>query len=67
MDFLVWLKPIEWVVASLMAIWHTIFSAIGLGTASGAGWASRMVNQIDMRIGRTRHLRYFRADDSYHA
>ena len=46
MDFLVWLKPIEWVVASLMAIWHTIFSAIGLGTASGAGWALSIVGLV---------------------
>src|SRR6187402_2898237 len=29
-----------------MAIWHTIFSAIGLGTASGAGWALSIVGLV---------------------
>lgn len=47
MDFLnTILYPLEWVVANIMVIWHQIFTALGLGSASGEAWALSIVGLV---------------------
>ena len=46
MNLLFWLEPLEWVVASLMVVWHKAFTFVGLGSASGAAWALSIVGLV---------------------
>jgi len=40
------LQPLEYVVATIMVGWHTVFSAIGLPPASGWTWALSIVGLV---------------------
>ncbi|MFV0286855.1 MAG: membrane protein insertase YidC [Demequina sp.] len=40
------LFPLEWVVANIMVIWHWLFTAIGMDTASGWTWGLSIVGLV---------------------
>ena len=40
------LQPLEYVVATIMVGWHTVFSAIGMPPASGWTWALSIVGLV---------------------
>lgn len=40
------LYPLEWVVANIMAVWHSLFAFIGLDPAGGAAWALSIVGLV---------------------
>ncbi|WP_296666432.1 membrane protein insertase YidC [Demequina sp.] len=46
MDFFAWLRPLEWVVANIMVIWHQIWEFLGLDPASGVTWALSIVGLV---------------------
>ncbi len=46
MDFFAWLRPLEWVVANIMVIWHQIWEFLGLDPASGLTWALSIVGLV---------------------
>jgi len=45
-NFLAWLEPLEWVVAAMMVIWHSIFHFFGLASGGGAAWALSIVGLV---------------------
>jgi YidC/Oxa1 family membrane protein insertase len=40
------LAPLEWVVAAIMVIWHSIFTFFGLDPAGGAAWSLAIVGLV---------------------
>ena len=47
MDFLnTILFPLEWVVAAIMVIWHSVFTFFGLDPAGGAAWSLAIVGLV---------------------
>lgn len=46
MDFFAIFGPIEWVVASLMVIWHRLFTFLGFEADSGIAWALSIVGLV---------------------
>lgn len=46
MDFFAILRPLEWVVANVMVVWHTVLTWLGLPGDSGAAWALSIVGLV---------------------
>ncbi|MFV0633014.1 membrane protein insertase YidC [Demequina sp.] len=40
------LYPLEWVVANIMVLWHWLFTALGLDSASGWTWSMSIVGLV---------------------
>lgn len=46
MDFFAWLKPLEWLVANIMVLWHKLFVFLGMDPEGGASWSLSIVGLV---------------------